>query len=307
VRKSEKKISNESTHFFKEDIVNLNITERFLERNFVNKKTQNIFLSRLCLIQNQRKCEECGNLNDMSYVKRKSALDGFIWTCDKSCRKSHCLRKNSFFEGCRLDILLIFKIIYKYINKNSYSQISRDLEINRNTVSDYAEKVREIICEYIFQNNQQIGGLHENGEPKIVEIDESLFFKRKYDRGRVVEGQWYVGGVEKGTKNAFLVPVFDRSAQTMARVIYENVLPGSIIMTDEWKAYDRAMRDMPEYLHYTVNHSINFVNPYDSNIHTQTIEGFWSLAKRYLRERNGICQDQHEDFLIQFIWEHKIP
>ena len=33
------------------------------------------------------------------------------------------------------------------------------------------------------------------GIGKVVEIDESKFGKRKYSRGRPVEGQWVFGGI----------------------------------------------------------------------------------------------------------------
>ncbi|KAG0439976.1 hypothetical protein DMUE_2073 [Dictyocoela muelleri] len=93
----------------------------------------------------------------------------------------------------------------------------------------------------------------------------------------------------------------------MDKIIYQNVLYGTIVITDEWKDYEKALRDMPKYEHNAASHSLNFVIPHDLIIHTQTIEGFWSLAKRYLRGKNGISQDQHDDFLIQFIWEHTLP
>jgi hypothetical protein len=43
-----------------------------------------------------------------------------------------------------------------------------------------------------------LGGRDEFGIPKVVEIDESLFFRAKYNRGNHTIGQWYVGGVERG-------------------------------------------------------------------------------------------------------------
>jgi transposase-like protein len=78
-----------------------------------------------------------------------------------------------------------------------------------------------------------LGGLDEFGIPKVVEIDEILFFRAKYNRGNHTTGQWYVGGVERGSKKAFIVPVASRNTATLLQVIRDNVLPDTIMITDE--------------------------------------------------------------------------
>ncbi len=87
----------------------------------------------------------------------------------------------------------------------------------------------------------------------------------------------------------------------MAQVILNNVAPGTMIITDEWRAYKRALREIDGYQHRAVNHTLNFVDPVDINIHTQNIEGFWSLSKRFLRSKHGINQSQHFEYLLKFI------
>ena len=52
-------------------------------------------------------------------------------------------------------------------------------------------------------------------ERKEIEIDESKFGKRKYNKGRRVEGVWVFGGIDRRTRECFLVPVEDRSAETL--------------------------------------------------------------------------------------------
>ena len=45
--------------------------------------------------------------------------------------------------------------------------------------------------------------LQIGGPGKVVEIDESKFGRRKYNRGRYQEGHWVFGGVERGTSKAY--------------------------------------------------------------------------------------------------------
>jgi transposase-like protein len=75
--------------------------------------------------------------------------------------------------------------------------------------------------------------------------------------------------VERINRRIFLVPVSNRNTETMIRVIADNVLPGTTIITDQWRAYESALNSMPEYNHFTINHSLNFVCPTDRRIHTQ--------------------------------------
>ena len=45
------------------------------------------------------------------------------------------------------------------------------------------------------------------GDPgKIVEVDEAKFGKRKFNRGRMVEGTLILGGIERGSNKCFLAP-----------------------------------------------------------------------------------------------------
>ena len=82
--------------------------------------------------------------------------------------------------------------------------------------------------------------------------------KRKYNRGRRKEGQWVLGGVERGSDEVFMQITSSRDAATLLPVIIANVKPGTEIQTDEWRFYARLNRR--GYVHHTVNHTIEFVN-----------------------------------------------
>ena len=63
-----------------------------------------------------------------------------------------------------------------------------------------------------------------------VEIDESKFGKRKYQKGHAVEGQWVFGGREKYDKTkVFMIPVHNRKQETLLPLIQKWIKPGTII------------------------------------------------------------------------------
>jgi len=51
----------------------------------------------------------------------------------------------------------------------------------------------------------------------------------------MVEGQWIFGMVERGSNKCVLVPVPDRTGNTLLRIIKCYVLPGTTIISDGWK------------------------------------------------------------------------
>lgn len=64
---------------------------------------------------------------------------------------------------------------------------------------DWYNYAREV-CDFILQINENnvIGG------PGIVdEIDESKVGKRKYHKGKRVDGAWVFGGIERDSKKCF--------------------------------------------------------------------------------------------------------
>lgn len=55
------------------------------------------------------------------------------------------------------------------------------------------------------------------------------------------------------------------------------------------------------FIHFSVNHSRNFVDPADRSVHTQSIESMWSRLKAFLR-RQGLRNRVHlEEYIAEFM------
>ena len=72
-----------------------------------------------------------------------------------------------------------------------------------------------------------------------------------------------------------------RDRDTLTEIIVKWIKPGTTIMSDCWKAYDKL--EEIGYHHLKANHSINFVDR-DAGAHTNSIESTWRHTKRFCPE-----------------------
>ena len=75
------------------------------------------------------------------------------------------------------------------------------------------------------------------GPGHAVEVDEAKFGRRKYNRGRYIESHWVLGGIDRDRKQVFMEVVDRGDAATLIPIIQQYVRPGTLIITDEWRAY----------------------------------------------------------------------
>src|SRR5258705_3949260 len=94
-------------------------------------------------------------------------------------------------------------IVFCFVHKRSYEDtiiecsLHNDRKMSSETVSDYYMYCREVCVsgiETMLDNQGKIGGANHT-----VQIDETKFGKRKYERGRIVEGTWIFGLIDNET------------------------------------------------------------------------------------------------------------
>ena len=132
-----------------------------------------------------------------------------------------------------------------------------------------------------------------------VEVDETIMSKRKNHQGRVLPEIWVVGGICRETNECFATVVADRTSKTLENILKENIKKSTTIHTDLWKGYINI--EALGFIHKTVNHSKNFVDPIDGT-HTQKIERFWRGIKDIRKKYQGIPDTEIESHINEYLW-----
>jgi transposase-like protein len=147
------------------------------------------------------------------------------------------IRKDSLFFASHCIIQTVIELIYFWCIKLPVIQAAYECSVGEGTAINYY-KIFRGICVDLSVGSDRIGG-----PGTIVEIDEMKLGKRKFHRGKRVDGPWCFGGIvrreDKGHPiKCFVIPVEDRSANTLIPIILDNIEDGTTIYSDCWKAYD---------------------------------------------------------------------
>ena len=224
--------------------------------------------------QNKAVCPHCEGKD----TKRKNENGlGRIgrWHCI-DCSASFKVTSGTVFHGTKIPLQKWFLAIALMANaKKSLSshQLARDLGLQRKAAWRIMTKIRAemsnksaMLQGIIEADETYIGGKHrkdydkEKGEPR--------------KRGRGTAKDAVLGAVQRdGHVTAQLVP--NITGETIAKFIKSNVdTENSELITDKYRGYNAIGKEMK---HETLNRSEKWKA---GEIHTNTIEGFWSFVKR---------------------------
>lgn len=96
---------------------------------------------------------------------------------------------------------------------------------------------------------------------------------------------------------------------TIGPLIKGTILPGTVVYTDEYDIYARLTQW--GFIHRTVCHATGeFARDEDGDgfceVHVNTLEGFWSLLRSWLRPHRGVSQEKLPLYLGFFEFVHNI-
>ena len=177
-----------------------------------------------------------------------SYKDGCCWQCPKGHWKP---KVDSVLENSNISYKEFISLLASFAEGFTVSRAAERASVGETTTRRFFGILREQMTEDI-RTSPKIGG-----PSTIVEVDEAKFGKRKYNRGRLVNGTWVVGGVQQHTDYCFLsiCPGNRRNAPTLSNIVKTYVRRGTTVITDKWKGYV----DLTSlgYIHLDVNLCLN--------------------------------------------------
>lgn len=166
--------------------------------------------------------------------------------------------------------------------------------LSRNTINKIFVQIRQRLLALTHPRSE------ETKVFGIFECDESYFGARRVrgKRGRGAAGKTPVFGLLKRNENVTVTIVENCSRAELMPIIQGQILEGSTINTDGWKAYDGLV--VNGYDHYRVFHSDNeFAR---GKCHVNGIESFWSFTKRRMAKFNGLTDEMFYLHLKESEW-----
>ena len=220
------------------------------------------------------KCPHCE-----SEVVRKRTEDelGRIgrWQCH-DCTATFKVTCGTVFHGTKIALQKWFMAIALVMNaKKSLSshQLARDLDLNQKTAWYILTRIRAEMAKdsVVLQGIIEADETYIGGKPRKENKKEDRELAK---RGRGTKKTAILGAVERGGKVAARMSTELTGKAILAFVQGVVNMEASELMTDEYRAYLTLGSKMK---HRIINHQEQFV---DGDVHTNTIEGFWSLLKK---------------------------
>lgn len=241
-------------------------------------------------------CPHCGGKERIGKMGGKSTRIG-TYKC-YHCRKPFTVKIGTIFEGSHIKMNLWLQAIYLVCASKkgcSANQLHRTLGVTLKTAWFMGHRIREAMREGEFFPFGQEGGFVEADETFIGIDPHQPQGKAGYRHKNKV-----LSLLDRSTGRARSQVIDSLKEVDIIPILKENIAYEATMMTDDAGQY----RNLDAYFadHHVVNHSNGeYVNGENPDIHTNTIEGFFSIFKRGMKGVYQHCKKHHlHRYLAEF-------
>jgi transposase-like protein len=242
-------------------------------------------------------CPHCGGTDRISKMQGKSTRVG-AYKCYQ-CRKPFTVKIGTIFEDSKVPMRVWLQAMYLIAGSKkgiSSNQLHRILGVTLKTAWFMSHRIREAMRE---------GGLAPmGGAGGVVEVDETFYGQKKGVRvGRGGHGHKIaiMGLIDRTSGRARTIVIDGNvSSGVLIPMVLANIERETRVMTDDFRAYRSLKGEVAEH-RYTSHTSGNYVDRADPTIHTNSIEGYFSIFKRGMRGVYQFCSEKHlHRYLAEF-------
>ncbi|MFN8277899.1 MAG: IS1595 family transposase [Chitinophagales bacterium] len=202
---------------------------------------------------------------------------------EKVCRKKFTVTVGTIYENTKLPLTKWFLATYilsVHSKGISSHQLATMLDVTQKTAWFLNHRIREMLAEkapQVLENMVEVDETAVGGKRRNKHAWERKELAEQFGETGSGEKAIVAGIVERGGKViAKVVPNTD--AETLVPFMVDNVKQGATVNTDEHRSYTTI--GTKGFTHETISHSEGeYVR---GKVHTNTIEGFWSLLKRQI-------------------------
>jgi len=246
---------------------------------------------------NEPVCPYCGHKRVYKFRDHKT------YKCAK-CMQKFNVKVKTIFEDTKISLQKWYLAIYFLTaHKKGISslQLSKDIGVTQKTAWFMLHRLRVSTNTQVF--NQPLKNIVEADETYVggKEKNKHVCKRLEGSQGRSGVGKVIVLGLIERSGYIKIKSVDHADSKTIKDYVRSNVKVGSKVMTDEFRAYN-GLADF--YFHSTIDHSKGeYV--VSGSIHTNTIEGFWSLMKRSIVGIYHHISKKHIDlYLNEFTYRY---
>ncbi len=235
-------------------------------------------------------CPHCGAIDRLTSVKANPAkrIRIGLHRCGH-CKGQFTVKVGTVFEHMRLPLHKAMQAVYLVTSSKkgiSAHQLHRTLEITYKSAWFLLHRIREAMTSGDMTPFGGAGG--------VVEVDETFIGHLKgAEKKRAFHHKMKVLAlVDRDSGQARTMVIDNVKAETLMPIVLANVAREARVMTDEHSGY----RDMGRFFasHGTTSHGKGeYVNLEDRTIHSNTVEGYFSIFKRGMKGIYQHCGEQH--------------
>ncbi len=149
----------------------------------------------------------------MSFI-RQGANREKMWRCPTHKAQKLSLRHGSFWQRSHVPLRKAIELLYFWSLETPVTRVAAETGLSERTCIQWYAFFRDVCSNWLLRNQVQIGG-----PGVVVQIDESVIARRKYNRGHAVKERWVFDGVCPTSGRGFLELVPDRSAPTLLPLV----------------------------------------------------------------------------------------